>query len=154
MKYLKVKIARSNIPGGGTHYEYPPEYEATQVKFGPTYETSNPANVNAVKARPSKHEECFIAVDDADAVGFLASADITEITEAQFISLSETNSPPVAEQIVDQQAVLSVLDKVKKNLPLNQKDRDIIDGDNVEPGIRKGKSFNTRWSERKAELGV
>jgi len=152
MKYLKVEINRTDKAGGGTAYTYPPQYIATQVRFGPSYETFNPSKIASAKAR--KKEFCVIAVDDADAVGFLGSADITEITEAEFITDGEDYSPLQTEFIEDEQEVLRVMKKVVAGTPLNQKDKDAIDGTKSEKGVRKSNTFTENWNNRKAELGV
>jgi len=154
MKYLRVEIKREENPGGGTHYVYPAEYNAKQVKFGPSYETFNPQKMASVKARPNKVEYCVIAVDDADAVSFLQSDSIVEVAEVDFIKEGEDNSPGQVDFIEDDQAVLKVLDKVVKGQALNPADLDVIDGTKPGKGVRKSKTFTESWNNRKSELGV
>ena len=154
MKYLRVKIKREQNPGGGTHYVYPPQYDAKKVKDGPHYETFNPDKIAGVKARPVPHEYCVLAVEDIDATGFLASPDIEEINEADYVFNGEDFSAPAEEFIDDEREVLRVLDKVKKGLPLSPVDLDAIDGEKPGKGVKKQKSFTERWNARKTELGV
>ena len=154
MKYLKVEIGREENPNGGTHYVYPPEYKATQVKFGPSYETFNPQKMASVKARPNKVEYCIIAVDDVDAVGFLMSPAITEIDEAEFLANGEDYSTDQLEYIEDQEEVLRVLKKVVAGQPLNPVDMDAIDGTKEGKGVSKSKTFTEHWNNRKTELGL
>lgn len=154
MKYLRVEIKREENPNGGTHYVYPPEYDAQKIKFGPSYETFNQSKMASVKARPNKVEYCVIAVADADAVGFLESDAIDEITEATFIGEGDDNQGPVQDIIDDQEAVLKVLDKVVKGQPITPNDLDIIDGTKPGKGVKKTKTFSEHWNNRKTELGI
>jgi hypothetical protein len=155
MKYLRVTIKREANPKGGTHYVYPPEYDAHKVRFGPSYETFNPSKIAAVKARPQNTEDCVIAVDDVDEAAFLASPDIVSITEADFIAEGDDNDAPQREHIEDEQEVLRILDKVRKGTPLSPVDLDAIDGDKPnQKGVGKSKKFSEQWTARKAELGV
>jgi len=154
MKYLRVEIKREENPGGGTHYVYPSEYDAQKVKFGPSYETFNPKKMASVKARTNKVEYCIIAVDDADAGTFLESDSIVAITEATFVAEGDDNTGETSDIIEDEEAVLKVLDKVVKGLPITPADLNVIDGAKPGRGVRRGKKFNEHWQNRKTELGL
>jgi hypothetical protein len=123
-KVLKVKIKREAIPGGGTHYVYPPGYDPQKIQVV-AYETSNADNVASVKSRGS-HEFCIGVVKDADAPGFLASPDVTELSqaEAEAEALTWWKQEDV---VVNPEEVLRLTAKAARGIPLTPQEAASLD---------------------------
>ena len=86
MKILKVKIKRTTTSGRGTHYDYPPEYDASKIQVL-RYESMAAAGVSDLTVRDNNDELCIGLVKDSDAADFLKSDDITEMTKEDSITL-------------------------------------------------------------------
>lgn len=154
MKLIKMRINRIE-GGGGTHYEYPPQYNAELVKFGPIYESGLDENASKVRERAKNDEYIIIGVEDNAAENFLSSNkhqengfefEAKEITKEE--ALSDGNSwTKQSDEITDQSVVIKILAKVARNEPLTQKEKDAIDPDKPELGINKSRSFEEDLNE-------
>jgi len=156
-KILKIKIKRTQT-AGGTHYDYPPEYDSQKIQVL-TYETSNPDNIQAVVDRGNKDEYLIGIVKDADAPQFLASADVEEIDYNTALNLGNRWTKRVL-KITDLEGVARICQKIADKANVNKKvsavliagELDVLDADNPEPGIMKSKSFQERLDRTLAVL--
>lgn len=143
MKILRVKVQRESIPGG-THYVYPTEYDPEKVLVV-AYETSNPENIEAVRAR-GNYEYLIGVVEDKDASMFLQSADIVELGLVEAQNAGSTWIKQVA-KINDEKRVLEILDKIRVSEPLTIEEQKAIDpADKTEAGVVYGATFSERLS--------
>jgi len=148
-KILKIKIKRTQT-AGGTHYDYPPEYDSQKIQVL-TYETSNPDNIQAVVDRGNKDEYLIGIVKDADAPQFLASVDVEEIDYDAALNLGNRWTKR-ALKIMDPEKVALICQKIADKANVNREmsavltvdELGALDADNPEPGIMKSKSFQER----------
>ena len=85
---------------------------------------------------------------------FSADPAITSITESQFEKEGDENSVPQTNRIIDQDAVLKVVDKVNKGQSLNAQDKEVIDPTKAKAGVNRTAKFSERFKGSKASLGV
>ncbi len=140
MKFLLVKIRRTQIPGG-RHYDYPTGYDAHKVLFGPVYESTLPENEKKILARGGKDEYCLIGVRDEDAPGFLKSGDITEVSEEEARKIGNKWTKQFV-TVVDVRKVMMITAKAALGKALTKKEKNALDPDKPEIGINKTKSFD------------
>jgi len=146
-KILKVKIKREPILGGGTHYVYPPEYNAKKIQVL-CYESMG--EEDKVKAR-GDYEYCIGVVKDEDAPAFLKSNDIVEINETK-AKIDGKKWRPQTERIIDEKEVLRICAKAVSGESLTQKEKDALNPDKAEIGVNKSKSFSDLLDEYKTKL--
>ena len=146
MKILKVKVVREVISGGGTHYVYPPEYEAEKIKVL-CYESIG--DRDGVAARGDKDEYLIGVVEDADVAQFTASKDIVEVTKSEAVVLGDVWKPR-RNKLLNQQVVMEILSKHARGIVLTQEEKDMIDPDNPAEGLNKSPTFE----ERLTRLGL
>lgn len=142
MKLIKVKIKRERIQGGGTHYVYPPQWNAEKLNSGfLLYESGE--LYNDVVDRGDNDEYVLIGVKDEDANGFLQIDghekdefifEAKEITKAKAIEDCDNWIVP-RERMTDQAKVLSILAKVARGEELTQEEKDAIDPSKPNIGI-------------------
>ncbi|RLI43722.1 hypothetical protein DRO59_00125 [Candidatus Bathyarchaeota archaeon] len=140
MRFLLVRIKRTQI-SGVRHYDYPPEYNARKVQFGPIYESTLPENEKKILARGGKDEYCLIGVKDEDAPSFLKSDDITEVTEEEAREIGNKWIKRFV-TVVDARKVMMITAKAALGKSLTKAERDALDPDKPEIGINKTKSFD------------
>jgi hypothetical protein len=136
-KILKVKIKRDHKPTG-THYTYPPEYDASKIQVL-TYESMG--DFYGVVERGDKDEFCIGVVKDEDVPSFLLSPDIVEIVTNEAKILGRKWRPQ-KEIISDDKVIITILAKLAKGEELSQKEKDAIDPNNLEYGINKSQLFD------------
>lgn len=156
MRLIKVKVKREKILGGGTHYVYPPQWNAERLNsgFGPLYESGE--KYNDVVSRGDDHEYVLIGVQDADADSFLQadgykdgsgfSFEAKEITKAKAIEDCDSWIVP-REKMTDQSKVLSILARVARGEELTQAEKDSIDPSKPEVGITMTKNLTQMLDE-------
>ena len=137
-KILKIKIKRTQ-KAGGTHYDYPPEYDSQKIQVL-AYETFNPANVQAVIDRGNKDEYLIGVVRDADAPPFLVSEDIVEIDYNKAKKMGSRWIKQIP-KITDPQKVVKICQKVVNSQPLTADELNALDVENPESGIIKSRTF-------------
>ena len=143
---LMIRAKRSKISGGGTHYEYPPEYDSQKIQVL-CYESVGENDKVTLRDKGTKPHEFLIGVvSDEDAPGFLKSPDINVIGQASAIEKGRRWRPQV-EKILDQNKVLMVLAKVARGEVLTKGDKDAINPDNTANGINKSQKFDDLLAE-------
>lgn len=141
MKILRVKVEREPILGG-THYVYPPEYDPGKISVI-AYETSNPDNIDTVKAR-GNYEYLIGVVENGDAPGFLLSTDIDELTQGEAETAGATWIKE-AIKINDEVRVVEILEKVRNSETLTAEEQKSIDpSDKTVSGLVYGTTFAER----------
>ena len=140
---------------GGTSYKYPPQYDATKVKFGPIYESGLSAKEMEVRERDEDDEFILLGVDDADFAGFMGANGVEqnghtftceEQTKVQAVALGSTWTA-VVEKVTNQNAVNLVLAKIGRGETLTDADRAVLNPDDSTPGINKTKTFEEDLTE-------
>lgn len=144
MKILKVK-ARREQTSRGTHYTYPPEYDARKIQVL-CYESSLPENYDKVVVRGNKDEFLIGVVDDVDASVFLTSPDIKEITKTEAMSLGEQWTKQ-AQKVTDEKKVLLIVAKAARGEQLTQEDKKALDPADPEQGVNLSRSFTDVLNE-------
>jgi len=155
MKLLKIRIKRI-ASGGRTHYEYPPQYDAYKVIFGPIYESSLEVEAQKVRDRGTGDEYILIGVNDNDVAKFIEAHGYRDdkgfryesielsIAEAEVYGSQWTKQ---VEKITDQSRVISILAKIGRGETLTQKEKDALNPNNPELGINTTKSFSESLQE-------
>lgn len=138
---LLIRTKRSKISGGGTHYEYPPEYDAQKIQVLCYESVGENDKVTLRDKWPKPHEFLIGVVSDEDAPGFLKSPDINIIGQALAIEKGRRWRPQV-EKISDQSKVLMILVKVARGEVLTQGEKDIINPDSPISGVNKSQIFD------------
>lgn len=146
MKILKVKVKRSKNPEGGTHYTYPPEYDARKIQVLCYESIGDPTTVNDRDKTAEPYEFLIGVVNDGDASSFLESSDIEEIDQTTANSSGRLWRPQVV-RIDNQERVLEIADKVFNNISLTQLDKSALNPDSSEPGISRSKLFDNLLAE-------
>lgn len=142
MKILKARIKRGPNAKGGTHYTYPPNYDATKIKFGPVYEKD-------AKINHDKYQDIIFGVLDGDEVEFLKdngvvdgehTFTVSEISQESANTLGNTWVDQI-NKIVDQTEVLRICAKAAIGEVLTKEEKDALNPDNATLGINKTQTF-------------
>lgn len=147
-KILKILIDRES-KNGGTHYTYPPEYNAKHIQilaYESSYEEDN------VKSRGNKDEYVIGVVSDEHVPTFLKNDNISEISVEEANKLGNRWTRQI-EKISDEKKVLSILAKNLRGEELTQEDKDAIDPHKEAIGINKTKAFSDSLKEIMAVMG-
>jgi hypothetical protein len=136
-KIVKVNITRELLPGGRIRNTYPPEYDSTKIKIL-AYEDLN--NVSKTF--------CIGVVSDVDAVNFLKSNSITELTQLEAETLGNQYRPQV-NMFTDFHKVAEICLKTINKEELTQAEKDALDPTKEELGYNKSTSFTTLLTEAK-----
>lgn len=137
MKILQIKAILTST-GGGVHYNYPKEYDAQKITVL-CYE--HVGDKNAIVDRGNVDEYLIGVVSDEDAVQFLKSDMITELTQINAIEKGRRWRPQV-DKIVDVTAVLLTLAKSARNEQLTQEELNVITPEKAVAGINKSELFD------------
>lgn len=138
MKILQVKAILTPNAGGGIHYNYPPEYDAEKISVL-TYE--HVGDLAAIQNRNMAYEYLIGVVSDEDAVQFLKSDMVTELTQEDAIEKGRRWRPQV-DHITDVTAVLLTLAKSARGEQLSQNDMDALTPEKATAGINKSELFD------------
>lgn len=138
MIILQVKATLTPNQKGGLHYNYPTGYDAEKINVLCYEHVGAKADV---EDRGFTHEYLIGVVQDKDAPQFLASEDITELTQESAIENGRRWRPQV-EKIVDATKVLSILAKSVRGDTLTTEDLDAIDPTKAASGINKSILFD------------
>ena len=139
-KLLKVKIKRAQ-DAGGTHYEYPKEYDPRKFQVL-CYETQLTDRLNVVKNRGNNNEYVLGFVEEEFIGGFLKNPDIELLTRVEGEVFIGADLHKSEEKIVNQNKVLLALAKSARGQRLTKKEEDMLDPENKEPGINKTKTLH------------
>ena len=138
MKILQVKAILTPNGGGGIHYNYPKEYDAEKINVL-TYE--HVGDLAAIQGRGMTYEYLIGVVSDEDAVQFLKSDMVTELTQEDAIEKGRRWRPQV-DKIADVTKVLLTLAKSARGDQLTQEDLDALTPDKATAGINKSELFD------------
>lgn len=138
MRILKVKAILTPNAGGGIHYNYPDEYDAEKISVL-TYE--HVGDLAAIQGRGMAYEYLIGVVSDEDAVQFLKSDTITELTQEDAIEKGRRWRPQV-DKIADVTTVLLTLAKSARGDTLTQEDLDALTPEKATAGINKSELFD------------
>ena len=138
---LLVKAKRSRNSGGGTHYTYPPEYDAQKIQVL-CYESSGENSIVSARDNSAQPYEFLIGVvSDEDSIQFLKSHDIREIHQVEANEKGRRWRPQV-ERVIDQGKVMMILAKHARGEELTQEELDVIDPEKSNLGINKSQLFD------------
>lgn len=138
MRIVKVKAILTPNSGGGIHYNYPKEYDPEKINVLCYEHVGDKA---AVEGRGTVDEYLIGLVSDEDAINFLKSDKIIELSEVEALAWGRQWRPQV-EKITDQSKVMSILAKSVKGDKLSPEDIDAIDPEKATPGINKSELFD------------
>ena len=138
MLILQVKAILTPNGGGGIHYNYPEEYDAEKINVL-CYE--HVGDMAAVEARGLEYEYLIGLVSDEDAVQFLKSDMVTELTQTSATEKGRRWRPQV-DKIADITKVLLTLAKSARGNQLTQEDLDAITPEKATAGINKSELFD------------
>ena len=138
-KVLKVKITRTQS-GGGTHYDYPAEYDPKKFQVI-TYESILTDKINDIVSRGNDHEYVIGLVEDIDAQAFLVNPDIVELNRTQSEAFLSPDLDKSVLKIDDINSVLGILAKSVKGEILTNQEKDLIDDTKQSSLIKKSKTF-------------
>lgn len=151
-KILKVKIGVIITSVNGGYYfkrTAPAEYDKNKIKI-----ICNEPWTDVV-SRNDGTEYRIGVVSDSDAPSFLASADITELTQQDANTQGGTWRPQI-NVIADNSKVLDILDKVHSNPTnpgLTQDEIDSINPDHATIGVHKTDAFSDLLTSTINEVG-
>lgn len=140
-KILLIRAKRSQMPGGVTHYEYPPEYDAMKIQVLCYESVGENTTVTARDSVPHPHEFLIGVVSDTNAEQFLKSPDIREIHQTEANEKGRRWRPQV-DKITDQGKVMGILAKHARGEELSQDELDAINPEHSTPGLNKSQSFD------------
>lgn len=145
MKILRVKIKRTQ-DSKKTHYDYPLGYDAQKITVM-VYESMSDKGMDDIKNRGNTDEYLLGLVEDEDAPQFLKSPNIEELTKQQAISIGNMWRTQII-KTTDQDRVNEILSKVVRGKLITQEDKNALDPDKPELGIRRSESFEQSLNQR------
>jgi hypothetical protein len=155
MVLLKMRIRRTG-GNGCTHYDYPKQYDAHKIVFGPIYESGLEEVAQKVRDRNAGDEFIIIGIDEADKSQFMQSnltpdADgfihtCVELTEEETAAIGGTWTKQ-QEKITDRDKVLRITAKSARGEALTEEEKNALDPDHAESGIVKTKHFSVELRE-------
>jgi len=153
MKTLKINLAfttrpvmTAKGPAVACDVEYPPEcnHEKISILYSDWWHDQD-----TVVARNDGTAYAVGVVSDDDAPAFLVSDDITEIPEAEALSVGNTLRPQV-EYVTDVKGVAAIVKKLDTS-GLSLAERSALNPDSEQPGIGKSPSFATLYNVEKTK---
>lgn len=160
MKFIKMRvrhiIIERDLQGKATRgsFEYPAEYNAEDVVWGPYYENSQHGGedfMDIVFGVRNVHAAKFMQAHGKRQNGHRFVA--TELTEDEAIdeaAIMDVNRPERA--VVHRDEVIIALDKKLKGEPLTQKETDALDPEHKQPGIMRFPSIREEVQLRKQQI--
>jgi hypothetical protein len=140
MKYIKMRVRHTPIPGGG-QFQYPKGYDAQKVVIGPVYEP--------MADRSQRYCDMIFGVDEDDFAQFMAlngekveghTFYCIELSEEEMIQQFEAFKPNrPTEDVPDpfRGKVMAILAKSARGVALSQQERDALDPEHPEHGVHR-----------------
>jgi hypothetical protein len=148
-KILKVKLTTIQVSPTHLHSTAPPEYDATKCEVIAQESQISATGRAAVIARAvdiggvmTSDDYRIITVKDVDAPAFLASSDITELTEAEANTLGNQWFIPTT-HMADPVKVMEIVEKYRTGGTPTANELKAIDPDDAAIGINR-KTYNQK----------